>query len=478
MSVGFSAGLLADLGSHHPAGVLALAWLLLGLGCGLLADRAPPGRDRLGRRASRSASGGRRLLGAALGAARRAVELGRADRGSARCRALLGDAVAGRSGRAAPCASLLRAVRALAAARRRRARSPRAGAAGIGWPSMGDRGARRVAFIGVLIASLLLTLIGRLYYVQVLDKNPPTQAADGRTGTIVRAGDPGRDRRRPGPAAGDQHADPRDHRRPADAAGRSPTRAPPCWPGWPRCSASPKTDAGRVDHPVRGAGARPVLDRRALPAGAGRQRRQHRGRAGDQRAPRGLSRASRSRPAPRRTTRAARWPRRCSATPARSTPTDQKADPKLADADSIGRAGLEAAVRQRPARGRRPADARADAGRACRSARSRRSPPKPGDTLVTSIDATVQALAEKALSQRDRGRPRERQAGDVGCGRGDGPEHRPDHRRRQLPDLRPDRVRRRHLDRRLREADRARRQRPAGRTGDRRRVRARARRSS
>lgn len=42
MSIGFSAGLLADLGSRHPAGVLALAWLLLGLGCG----RLPRGRRR------------------------------------------------------------------------------------------------------------------------------------------------------------------------------------------------------------------------------------------------------------------------------------------------------------------------------------------------------------------------------------------------------------------------------------------------
>jgi cell division protein FtsI/penicillin-binding protein 2 len=39
---------------------------------------------------------------------------------------------------------------------------------------MGDRGGRRVAFLGVLIVSLLVTLIGRLYYVQVLDKNPPS----------------------------------------------------------------------------------------------------------------------------------------------------------------------------------------------------------------------------------------------------------------------------------------------------------------
>jgi hypothetical protein len=44
LSVGFSAGVLADLGSRHPAGLLALAWLLLGGCCGLLAE---PGRRPL-----------------------------------------------------------------------------------------------------------------------------------------------------------------------------------------------------------------------------------------------------------------------------------------------------------------------------------------------------------------------------------------------------------------------------------------------
>lgn len=38
MSLGFCAGLLADLGSDHPAGVLAFGWLVLGLGAGRLAD--------------------------------------------------------------------------------------------------------------------------------------------------------------------------------------------------------------------------------------------------------------------------------------------------------------------------------------------------------------------------------------------------------------------------------------------------------
>jgi cell shape-determining protein MreD len=39
MSFGFAAGLMADLGSHHPAGVFALCWLGVGLLCGTVADR-------------------------------------------------------------------------------------------------------------------------------------------------------------------------------------------------------------------------------------------------------------------------------------------------------------------------------------------------------------------------------------------------------------------------------------------------------
>jgi cell shape-determining protein MreD len=45
MSFGFAAGLLADLGSHHPAGVLALGWLAVGLVCGRLADQRSVRRD-------------------------------------------------------------------------------------------------------------------------------------------------------------------------------------------------------------------------------------------------------------------------------------------------------------------------------------------------------------------------------------------------------------------------------------------------
>jgi rod shape-determining protein MreD len=47
MSFGFAAGLTADLGSRHPAGVLALVWLGVGLVCGLVADRRSVWRDAL-----------------------------------------------------------------------------------------------------------------------------------------------------------------------------------------------------------------------------------------------------------------------------------------------------------------------------------------------------------------------------------------------------------------------------------------------
>lgn len=45
MSFGFAAGLVADLGSRHPAGVLALCWLGVGLVCGMSADRRSLRRD-------------------------------------------------------------------------------------------------------------------------------------------------------------------------------------------------------------------------------------------------------------------------------------------------------------------------------------------------------------------------------------------------------------------------------------------------
>lgn len=47
VAFGFAAGLLADLGSPHPAGILALCWLGVGLLSGLLAERRSLRRDVL-----------------------------------------------------------------------------------------------------------------------------------------------------------------------------------------------------------------------------------------------------------------------------------------------------------------------------------------------------------------------------------------------------------------------------------------------
>ncbi len=47
MSFGFAAGLVADLGSHHAAGILALSWLGLGLMCGRISGRHRLRRDVL-----------------------------------------------------------------------------------------------------------------------------------------------------------------------------------------------------------------------------------------------------------------------------------------------------------------------------------------------------------------------------------------------------------------------------------------------
>ena len=47
IAYGFGAGLVADLGSGHPAGILAITWMVIGMLCGLAADRASLRRDVL-----------------------------------------------------------------------------------------------------------------------------------------------------------------------------------------------------------------------------------------------------------------------------------------------------------------------------------------------------------------------------------------------------------------------------------------------
>lgn len=45
LGFGFTCGLVADLGSAHPAGIFALVWMGVGLLCGLVADRQSLRRD-------------------------------------------------------------------------------------------------------------------------------------------------------------------------------------------------------------------------------------------------------------------------------------------------------------------------------------------------------------------------------------------------------------------------------------------------
>ena len=76
--------------------------------------------------------------------------------------------------------------------------------------------------------------------------------------------------------------------------------------------------------------------------------------------------------------------------------------------DLIGRAGLERAVRRRPARRGRASRRWRSTTRAASSAPSPRPSPTPGNYLVTTIDAEVQAAAEKQLQGRDHAGPQHR----------------------------------------------------------------------
>jgi penicillin-binding protein 2 len=260
---------------------------------------------------------------------------------------------------------------------------------------MPERGARRVAFIGVLVASLLITLIGRLYYVQVLDHNPPTQAADGRTGTIVIPATRGQivdDRGRPLVTNTDTHVITVDQQtvfgqpdkgaavlsRLAALLGQSKTtlaesitpcgvKVPdPCWTGEPYQPVPVDSDASTAtvlaisEHQEDFPGVAVTSGSKADYPG-GSLAAQVLGYTGAVDA------------------------------------SDVKADASLSDADSIGRAGLEEQYDSalRGVDGKQTL-ALTPAGEPIATVSS--VAPKPGDTLVTSIDASVQAVAEKALS--------------------------------------------------------------------------------
>ena len=260
---------------------------------------------------------------------------------------------------------------------------------------------RRLSVLRLLLGSLLLTLVARLAFVQLLDQHkpravgrpdPPGQLSccrrragqildsrgrvlvgnqhhprgDGRPLGAETAGRPGR--RGAGPAG----RRPAHHAPPTCAAQITPcgVHVPaPCWTGEPY---QPVPVATAVD---AGGGAGGLRARRAVPGRRDRQPdraglpRRHPGRA------------------------PARLHRRGHA-------TDQKAEPRAGRRRHHRAQRAGAVLRLGAARGGRPAAGTAGRPRASRSAPPTPIAAQPGDTLVTSIDADVQALAEQALADQ------------------------------------------------------------------------------
>jgi penicillin-binding protein 2 len=248
-----------------------------------------------------------------------------------------------------------------------------------------------------LITTLLVTLLGRLYYVQVLEKTPSAQAVDGRVGTIVVPATRGQivdDRGRALVTNIATHVVTVDQQalqaqpdkgaavlsRLATLLGLDKTKLgesitpcgvhvpDPCWTGEPYQPVPVDDDAStatvlaisehREDFPGVAVTSATKAD---YPGGA----------------------------------LAAQVLGYTGAVDA----ADQSADAKLADADQIGRAGLEqqydAALRGTDGR---QTLALTPAGIPIGSINSVSA--KSGDTLVTSLDASVQSVAEKALTNQ------------------------------------------------------------------------------
>lgn len=264
---------------------------------------------------------------------------------------------------------------------------------------MRDRSAgRRLTIIGVLVTSMLLTLVGRLYYVQVLDPHKPTQAAFVRhdgvivipapRGLIVDAkGRPIVDNAAVQVVTVDRETllQLPDHGvgvldRLGDLLGTtasrlaeqitpcSPTVAAPCWIGEPFAPVPVAIDA-----PQRVVLA--IGEHREDFPGVALQTQTHRDY------PYGTLAAH------------------LLGYPALVNEADQKANPALADADMIGRGGLEqqydAALRGADGKEVLKLDPRGYAVAGGPSVQ-----PVQGDTLVTSIDLSVQRLAENSLREQ------------------------------------------------------------------------------
>ena len=221
-----------------------------------------------------------------------------------------------------------------------------------------------------------------------------------------------------------------------------------------------------------------LLERLALPADPDHRRGHRQAGPADPRARRGLPRHHRRAPgrAPLRRAPARPTPRRSSATSRRS-PTRRSARPRTptrricAPTRSAAPAWSASTTRSCAARPASPATRSTTS--AASSARPRADPAEPGANLVTSIDARVQRVAEYELNEamKDARKQYDRNTGDelqgrLRRGRRDGGQDRPRRRHGLQPDVRPERLGRRHLRQGLHQAHRQEVQLPAAEPRD------------
>src|SRR5262245_21115318 len=263
---------------------------------------------------------------------------------------------------------------------------------------MVERPARRLQVVGVLVASLVLTLFGRLYYVQVLDPHKPTQTAgllhQGQFAVPAPRGQIVDAMGRPLVTNRPTHAVTVDREtlleQPDEGAAvltrlarllRTPTRdlaqeitpcgqnvPSPCWTGEPFQPVPVATDAST-------AAVLAISEHRELYPGVTVETQTVRDYPGGTLAAHVLGYTG------------------------AVSADDEKQDPKLNDADTIGRSGLEQEY-DSVLRGTDGAQVVQLDPRGYAVGMSQEIAPEPGDTLVTSIDRDVQRLAEQAIRQQ------------------------------------------------------------------------------
>ena len=281
-------------------------------------------------------------------------------------------------------------------------------AAALRRSSQKERSRLRVIVIQALVLSLFATLFARLWYIQVLSgAEYQAQAAEQSVRELVVQPPARPHRRRPRPSAGGQPHLLGAQRGPHDArqderAGPEPAAAPPgpaggatttptSWSG-PSCAASRGRSRARAGTARRTSRCRwPRTSRSRWPS---------RSWSATSATPACSRRRRACGPTPRPT---ASTPRTCWATSARSPRTSWTrpsgpTTPPSTEPRRWGARGWSASTTRCSAASRATAGSPSTRWAACSAAAGGRRP-WPGDTLVTSIDAKVQAVVEQQLAR-------------------------------------------------------------------------------